>query len=414
VRNPEHENAIARILGERFQRVFLGHRMGGSLNFPRRVATTYLNAAVYPIHKSFFEAVCDSLARKGFTTPIRILKADGGNMRFASSIDVPAQTILSGPAASVMGSLAFAPSDEDCLVLDIGGTTTDMAVLVNGAPLLEPLGIAIGPYQTLIRSLQTHSIGVGGDSAVRVNGRELTIGPDRDGPPLAMGGRLPTPTDAMCALGMIPTGDRAASTDGLAPLAAALNLSVETAAAAVFDAACHRILEAARHMVETINRKPVYTVHEMLEGHRVQPRRILVLGGPAQHFAKRLAALSDFEVTVVPRAEIANAIGAALARTTSEVRLFCDTQQGTVTVPEEGYHQPVGMDFTIENAVSLAQELLERKALAHGAKADHLEMETVEAHQYNMVRGFTTTGKNIRVTVQIKPGLIRENGDADR
>ncbi len=140
VRNPDHEVAIGDLIGDRFEKVFFGHRISGSLNFPRRIATTFLNAAVYPIHKDFFEAVVNSLAQKGLSVPIRILKPDGGNMRFDASIDHPAQTILSGPAASVMGSVAFAPKDQECLVLDIGGTTTDMAVLVNGVPLLDPSG----------------------------------------------------------------------------------------------------------------------------------------------------------------------------------------------------------------------------------------------------------------------------------
>jgi N-methylhydantoinase A len=406
VRNPQHEKEIAQLLAGRFETLFLGHRTAGNLNFPRRVATTYLNAAVYPIHKSFFEAVHHSLVRKGINAPIRILKADGGNMRFSSSIDNPAQTILSGPAASVMGALAFAPPNRDCLVLDIGGTTTDMAILVNGVPLLEPVGIDIGPYRTLVRSLQTHSIGVGGDSAVRLDGDQLRIGPDRDGPPMMAGGRLPTPTDAMRVLGMVTEGDRQASAAGLSALAGASGRSVAQTATAILDATCRRIMSAADSMIAAINRKPVYTVHEMLAGHRVRPSRILVLGGPAFHFAERLRAFSDAEVTAIPRWQVANAIGAALARTTSDVQLFCDTQQGTATAPEEDYFQTVGSDFTLAKAIDVAMDLLRSKALARGANAEQLDAQTVEALEFNMVRGFTTTGRNIRVRVQITPGLI--------
>jgi len=150
VRNPVHELQIKAQLGNGFEKVFLGHRISGHLNFPRRIATTYLNASVYPIHREFFEAVQQSLNARGLSMPIRILKADGGNMNFASSIEFPGQTILSGPAASVMGAIAYAADTADSLVLDIGGTTTDMAVLMNGVPLLAPLGIDIGGYRTLI------------------------------------------------------------------------------------------------------------------------------------------------------------------------------------------------------------------------------------------------------------------------
>ena len=118
----------------------MGHRVSANLNFPRRIATAWLNAAVHPVHKRFFEAVKDSLKKKGLEIPIFVLKADGGTMSLEASIEVPGQTILSGPAASVMGALPFASGAEDTLVLDIGGTTTDMAVLVRRVPLLEPLG----------------------------------------------------------------------------------------------------------------------------------------------------------------------------------------------------------------------------------------------------------------------------------
>src|SRR5690606_2548852 len=104
-----------------------------------------------------------------------ILKADGGTMSFESSIDFPGQTILSGPAASVMGSIAFAPENEETLVLDIGGTTTGMAILIHQVPLLNPSGIQLGNFKTLIRSLETHSIGLGGDSAVRLENGKLKV-----------------------------------------------------------------------------------------------------------------------------------------------------------------------------------------------------------------------------------------------
>ena len=208
VRNPKHELIIKEIVEGDVEHVFLGHQISGSLNFPRRIATTFLNAAVYPIHREFYEAVKKSLESKGLVLPIRILKADGGNMRFETSVKSPGETVLSGPAASVMGSIAFAPEEGDSLVMDIGGTTTDMAIFVNQVPLLNPLGITLGHYKTLIRSLDTHSIGLGGDSAVSLKKGELQIGPERLGPAMAYGGPAPTPTDALFVLADIKKGDR--------------------------------------------------------------------------------------------------------------------------------------------------------------------------------------------------------------
>jgi len=406
VRNPVHEKSIADLIGDRFEKVFLGHQISGGLNFPRRIATTFLNASVYPIHKIFFEAVVNSLAEKGLAVPIRILKPDGGNMRFDASIDQPAQTILSGPAASVMGSVAFAPKADTCLVMDIGGTTTDMSVLVDGVPLLNPMGICLADHKTLIRSLDTVSIGIGGDSIVRVTDGKIQIGPDRIGVAMAYGGPAPTPTDAMCLLGLADDGDVQNARSGIQPIADTLGTDVKDAANRIFEQACQAILASADAMVDRINAQPVYTVHELYEGSRLQPKKILVLGGPAKWFAKGLERLSDMRVSVVPRWKVANAIGAGLARTTCEVTLFADTEQEIAMAPEEQYTTAIPSSYTEKDAIATALDLLRKKAVARGANIDHLELEVVETMAFNMVRGFHTTGQNIRVKAQVKPGLI--------
>jgi N-methylhydantoinase A/oxoprolinase/acetone carboxylase beta subunit len=408
VRNPQQELQIQHLLGKSVDKVFMGHRISGNLNFPRRIATTHLNASVYPVHKEFFEAVSHSLTQKGLQVPIHILKADGGTMNFEASIDFPGQTILSGPAASIMGAIAFAPEDEGCLVLDIGGTTTDIAVLVHQTPLLNPLGINLGGYQTLIRALHTRSIGLGGDSVVAVKDGVLSIGPERRGPALAYGGPNPTPTDALHILQKINDGDLDKARQGFRPIADALNMSMAAAADNVLNQTCRSILQAVAEMVAQINSQPVYTVHEVYEGHEIQPRVALIIGGPAPAFAERLEALSDYKVGVVPRWKVANAIGAALARTTCEVTLFADTSQEIAMAPEEDFRENIPESFAMEDAIATARDLLQKKALRRGAGTDDLEMEIVEKLQFNMVRGFYTAGKNIRVRAQIKPGLINE------
>ena len=246
VRNPAHEIRIGELLGDSFDKIFLGHRVSGSLNFARRIATTYLNAAVYPIHKAFFDAVLNSLSVKGLRLPLRLLKADGGNMKLEASVEYPAQTILSGPAASVMGAVAMAAGDEDAIVMDIGGTTTDLAVLIGRAPVLAPHGIAIGPYRTLIRSLETLSIGMGGDSAVRLRNGRLTVGPDREGPAILFGGRVPTPTDALAVIGDIAHDDRERARAGLKPVADKMGVPIEALADQVVETACRAMLDGCR------------------------------------------------------------------------------------------------------------------------------------------------------------------------
>jgi N-methylhydantoinase A len=408
VRNPQHEIQIHRILKDHFERLFMGHQVSGNLNFSRRVATTYLNAAVYPIHRSFFDAVNKSLFQKGLNVPLYILKADGGTMNLEASMEFPGQTILSGPAASVMGAVGFAPIDTDAMVMDIGGTTTDIAIIRNRIPLLHPIGVRLGGFRTLIRSLETRSIGIGGDSSVKVSDGELIIGPEREGPAMAFGGSNPTPTDALLVLGEMTGGDREAAFRGMTAVAQDLGLSVEDAARRVFDHACHRILSEARELIDRINNRPVYTVQDLQQGDKVNPKVFLILGGPAPYFARRIEALSGCRVQLVPRWQVANAVGAALARTTCEVMVFADTQLGIIRAPEENYSEMVDQDFSVHDAIDQAYRLLKVKALQMGAPDEDLEMEVLEDLQFNMVRGFLTTGKNLRVKVQIKPGLISD------
>jgi hypothetical protein len=223
---------------------------------------------------------------------------------------------------------------------------------------------------------------------------------------MAYGGPLPTPTDAIFLLGIGKGGDPEKARAGLQPVADALGIDIRDAAERIFEQACRTMLEEAAAMIERINAKPVYTVHELWEGHRLQPRNILVLGGPAPWFANGLERLSQSRVNVVPRWTVANAIGAGLARTTCAVTLFADTEQEIAAAPAEDYTQVIPSTFSKEDAVATALDLLHRKAIARGANPEHLELEVIEAMCFNMVRGFYTAGRNIRVTAQVKPGLI--------
>jgi N-methylhydantoinase A/oxoprolinase/acetone carboxylase beta subunit len=243
-----------------------------------------------------------------------------------------------------------------------------------------------------------------------MEGNSLKIGPDRVGPAMAYGGPVPTPTDALFVLGKTDdvSGDKNKSIQGLTPIAEKLGLTVEEAAFEIFDLACQDILTAAREMVERINRKPVYTIKELLTGYKLKPRHIMVLGGPASYFAEHIEQISEFTVRTVPQWSVANAIGTALSRTTCEVTLFADTQKGIAIAPEESFSKPIKSDFTRKDAMALGVELLRQKALQTGANIDDLDLDVLEDLEFNMVRGFRLTGKNIRIKLQVKPGLIHQ------
>jgi N-methylhydantoinase A len=405
-RNPELETHIADMINTDFEHLSFGHRMSGNLNFPRRVATTYLNAAIWDTYRTFVDDVLKFVETIKASIPIYILKADGGTSDINQSAKYPVGTILSGPAASIMGILSLSNFTEDAIALDIGGTTTDIAIFAGGVPLLEPFGVTIEGHKTLTRGLRSKSIGVGGDSKVGYDNGDIVIGPLRAGPAAAFGGPYPTPTDAMIILGLTDIGDKQMAEIAVGTIADKMRVSVPEAAQTIFDLSCRKIADAVNEMIEEINNKPVYTIHEILEDKKISPESLFVVGGPAKPMASRLGDLLGCPSHIPDHSEVANAIGAALARTTTEITLLADTEKRIMTLVEEGMQQEISPQFERQEGLSICRERLRERALKMGAQEEDIEMEIIEDQTFNMVRGYYTTGKNIRLKAQIKPGLI--------
>jgi N-methylhydantoinase A len=405
-RNPQQEIAVRDNFDGHMKHISMGHRLSGHLNFPRRIATTYLNEAIWDIYNDFVSQVVDFVRELNITAPIYILKADGGTFDIRQSAEYPVETILSGPAASIMGILSLADIKNDAVALDIGGTTTDIAVFADAVPLLEPFGVQIDRYKTLIRGLRTKSIGIGGDSRVKLEGGKLVIGPEREGPAAAFGGTDPTPTDATILMGLTDIGDKSKAEAAVAEIAKKWNRSVAETAKAIYEDTCQQIAGQVTELIRKINDKPVYTIHELLEGKKLLPKVLYVVGGPAGTLAPRLGELLGCPVQIPPHAEVANAIGAALARTTAELTLLADTERKTLVIAEEGIQMTIPARFSKEDAIRIGREKLREKAANMGAGEKDLDIEAVETQEFNMVRGFFTSGKNIRVKLQLKPGLI--------
>ncbi|HZJ57139.1 MAG TPA: hydantoinase/oxoprolinase family protein [Clostridia bacterium] len=404
-RNFEHEVQIKRLLGDGFDHITMGHTLSGMLNFPRRVFSAYLNAAIHNTFNRFSHSIKKAMIEREINAPLFILKADGGTTVLAEAENRPIETILSGPAASFMGLNALLKTQEDALLLDIGGTTTDIFFLADGVPLFEPMGIEINSYKTLTRAIYSVSMGLGGDSSVRVENREIMIGPRREGLPYALGGPCPTPTDAMIALGLVEFGDRKKATAAMKSLGQILGLSVEETARDILDIMADMIKSKVDELLDKINDKPVYTVHELLHGRKLRPRLINLIGGPSKYLSPVIEKAFGLPCHYPKDYAIANAIGAAMAKMTQDITLVADTERRLLTVGEFGVRERIGRGFTLKDARKRAIGLLEDRAVAQGANKGEIETEIIEENSFNMVDGFYTVGKNIRVKAQIKPGL---------
>ncbi len=405
-RNPAHENRIRAALGQGgADFVTLGHELTGRLNFPRRLATAYFNSAVWRTYNGFADAVAGCVADLGLDVRVNILKADGGTMTLARSRTMPVQSIFSGPAASVMGIIALTRIHYDSVILDIGGTTTDIAIFADGAPLVEHEGIEIGSHLTLVRALKVKSIGIGGDSAIGLTQGAVRVGPNRLGPSAADGGEKPTLTDALNVAGLSLHGDIARSGRVLGDFARSHGLDPGDLAARVVKAAAEKIHAETREFIAEINEKPVYTIHELLENRRVVPRKVYIMGGPAE--AMKMPVFQEFKLSTEVPADfaVANAVGAALTRPTSDIELFADTEKGVVLVPKLKYEGRAPRDYTLDAAVQETRERLLTSLYSQGVSMDADSVVVKEASSFNMVSGQRLAGRNIRVRCQVKPGV---------
>ncbi len=405
-RNPSHETQVAEILADDFDSITMGHSLSGKLNFPRRVHTTYLNAAISRTFRNFAEKIEKSLKEQGVEAPVYILKADGGTMDLSTAKNQPVETILSGPAASFMGLSALFSDTTDGVLLDIGGTTTDIFFLANGVQLFEPLGISIGQHKTLIRSIYSVSIGVAGDSFVRVEDDEIKIGPQRMGRPIAFGGAHLTPTDAMVVLDKINADNKDQAIAAVDKLAQHLDLSRTETATKILATMAELIHKEVTGLLAKINAQPVYTVKEVFENKKIEPQFINIIGGPSKILAPFLEDRFKLTVNYPSRYDVANAIGAALAKPTIEINMHADTERGLLSVPEVGIYEPINKNYNLTMAEKRALEIVREGAIQLGADPDSIDAEIVESNSFNMVKGYSSASKNIRVRAQVTPGLI--------
>jgi N-methylhydantoinase A/oxoprolinase/acetone carboxylase beta subunit len=201
VRNPDHENRVRAIIHELTDRpVTCGHELTSHLNAVRRATTTTLNAHLITPLAELISSLRQTLTAFSIKAPLMVVKGDGSLVRAEWATHRPIETILSGPAASIVGAWHLA-GKQDVWVVDVGGTTTDIGVLRGGAPLLSKNGAHLAGWQTMIEAIDVHTVGLGGDSHVRLQrGRELAVGPRRVVPLCLLGAQYPEVVQELCRL----------------------------------------------------------------------------------------------------------------------------------------------------------------------------------------------------------------------
>jgi len=166
VRNPEYEQQVKARIREKFSLpVAAAHELTSEINSMRRASTTLLNARLIFLIDDLLKAVTEALQQRNVSAPMMIVRGDGSLMTEEFARECPVETMLSGPAASVTGAMRLS-GETDMICADIGGTTTDLAVVRHGRTRLVDDGVNVGAWRTGTRAVEIRTVGLGGDSAV--------------------------------------------------------------------------------------------------------------------------------------------------------------------------------------------------------------------------------------------------------
>jgi N-methylhydantoinase A/oxoprolinase/acetone carboxylase beta subunit len=178
--NAEHEIALRKLISELTGKpTICAHELSGKVGMVERATTAVLNARLLPVIRELLGAVEEILIKMDIHAPLMVVKGDGSMMSSDACRSRPVETILSGPAASISGACRLS-GIKDALVLDMGGTTTDIAVVKEGRAKVSDEGARVGSWLTRVQAVDMWTLGLGGDSQLRTEpGGRLHIGPGR-------------------------------------------------------------------------------------------------------------------------------------------------------------------------------------------------------------------------------------------
>ena len=419
VRNPQEELSITEELKNTYHAISNGSLLSGSLNFPRRTISAYFNSAVTPVFTLFRKNVEDALSARNIVAPLHILKADGGSLPVEHMVSRPVETAFTGPAATVLGLSALgAIGNQHTVALDIGGTTTDISLWKHGRPLMTKNGVSIREYPSAVRSFAVTSVGIGGESVVRLKNGNLTVGPERVGPSVALGGVEPTLGDALIVLGHANYGDFNLASRALQDLADAIQATVQSnnvntlnnqltliktasdVASLIVQNALETIQCGVDEVITVENKRPIYVVADIVNPDIFVPEHIVVVGGTAPSLGASIGEYMDLPITIPENAAVANAIGAALALSTIELTVHVDTKRRLLVIPELGIKQQNCTLKRAEQVVERAKEALSEEAFRLGLDTSQV-IEIISIEDFPVVEGWQSMERLITVKVQL-------------
>ena len=403
-RNPVLEERIVEYIKANYRQAtaLASHTVSGLLNWVRRANAIAFHLMVSGEYRSFIEQIKQSLATKKMACPIH----PQSRRRHAHpeiALRYPLEAAFSGPAASALGALAAHGQDATCVVMDIGGTTTDLALLLNGAPLLSDRGAVLHGFPIPGKALAVASIALGGDTPVLAGEGRPVLG-KRQGPAFCLGGPALTVTDILVYRGLSDIGAKQQVLPPLENIARQLGRTPDELAEEVLDIFIKSLDLNLEEMFKTWEEEPAYRVWQVVSSQKIRPNKLVCLGGPALGLGALWGMKKKWEVSVPPYAGVANAVGAALAKPTLRLDLLVDTEQMTYSTNIGTLRGRLGENIkNTDQARDFAVSLF-RKTLEEWQVKDK-EYEVLYEEGFNIVRGWHTAGRIFQVGLQTAPGL---------
>ncbi|HEX3012565.1 MAG TPA: hydantoinase/oxoprolinase family protein, partial [Syntrophomonadaceae bacterium] len=409
-RNDSIEKTIRKFIKNKCPQmeVAIGCETAGKLNFIRRAVTTYYTAMTMSRWSQFVNDFEQALTRRNINVQVEVLKADGGTMPLHNSIGTPCETVFSGPAASTMGGVALTMDRKNSVVIDIGGTTSDISLIIEGEPLYASKGANIDNKFTHINSFAVRSLALGGDSEVDIKNGCVFVEPNRKGDAACFGGPVPTVTDVFNFKYDLNIGDCSRSRSMLQETAQNAGIELESLCQQVVDTVIAKLQSLITTMFKEWENEPAYRVWEVVNRKKFQLDRIIGIGAAAQAIVPQLAKSMNLEYLIHRYSPVANALGACIARPTIAFNLHVDTQYQKYFIDYNGISGSIAnaRNFQLQDARNLALENLNRLAEEKGMKNYASEARFDREEQFNVIRGWDRAGKVYEISVQIAPGFI--------
>lgn len=390
IRNPIQEKQVEKVITDCSNvPVVCGHEIVSELGYLERTNTAILNAGLLPIINSFVDAIISVLNEFDIQVPVFLVKGDGNITEINAIKRAPIETVLSGPAASMIGAMRLTNRD-NAIIADMGGTTTDSGLVVNRRIELSPDGAVVGPWKIKIKSAKLYTFGLGGDSEIAIKDNVYKIGPKRV-LPACRGGNSITPTDILHYTGEFVAWGK------------------KDAIASIDKIAADNELEPQELVVrsESAIIDKLFYENELIQKYPKLP--VCAIGAPVGIWYTKASETHRFDLMIPQDYDVANAVGAAAAEVREKVEFI-------IRPGEEGYgyllhtlHERyafVDKEKAIKKGIEEAKEVLTKRI-----KEQNLEVGEVEVICEDLFEGEERINKRSIVIDEDDRVIELDSGD---